>query len=196
MGDRSSPEDFAMIYEIGANTIRLAHYPHAPYFYELCDMYGIVVWAEIPFVDQIGGNGSYTNPDQTRANFFNTTRTQLVELIRQQYNRPSIVCWGLQNEIRFGSFEGVAQAFLNDLNTLAHQEDPTRFTTQALYPLGYIHLAERCRELESLPRVVLFQSGKLWGGCGQAPRQGSHPAHGIIGIRIWFQHTTSSGNGC
>ena len=133
IGQAQHAEDFAMIYEIGANTIRLAHYPHAPYFYELCDMYGIVVWAEIPFVDQIGGNGSYTNPDQTRANFFNTTRTQLVELIRQQYNRPSIVCWGLQNEIRFGSFEGVAQAFLNDLNTLAHQEDPTRFTTQALY---------------------------------------------------------------
>lgn len=126
-------QDFALIYEIGANTIRLAHYPHADYFYELCDMYGIVVWAEIPFVDQIGGSGTYENPDANREAFFETTKQQMRELIRQQYNRPSIVCWGLQNEIRYGDFEGVAQAFLGELNDLVHTEDPTRFTTQAIY---------------------------------------------------------------
>ncbi len=126
-------EDFAMIYEMGANTIRLAHYPHADTFYEFCDMYGMVVWAEIPFVDQIGGGGSYEEPNATRKAFFETTREQLTELILQQRNRPSIVCWGLQNEIRFGSFEGVAQPFLAELDALAHSLDPTRFTTQAIY---------------------------------------------------------------
>lgn len=126
-------EDFAMIYEIGANTIRLAHYPHASYFYDLCDMYGIVVWAEIPFVDQIGGSGSYEAPNATRATFFETTKQQMTELILQQYNHPSIVCWGLQNEIRFGEFEGVAQKFLAELGDLCHTQDPTRFTTQAIY---------------------------------------------------------------
>jgi beta-galactosidase len=131
--EKEHAEDFAMIYELGANSIRLAHYPHADWFYELCDMYGIVVWAEIPLVDEIGGSGSYDQPNATRAAFFDTTRAQLTELIRQQYNRPSIVCWGLQNEIRRGSFEGVAQPLLQELNDLAHREDPTRFTTQAFY---------------------------------------------------------------
>lgn len=131
--DAEHEQDFALIYEIGANTVRLAHYPQADYFYELCDMYGIVVWAEIPFVNEIGGDGSYEEPNAARQAFFETTRQQLTELIRQQYNRPSIICWGLQNEIRHGDFEGVAQKFLSELNDLAHAEDPTRFTTQALY---------------------------------------------------------------
>ena len=76
-------EDFGMIYEIGANSVRLAHYPQAPYFYDLCDRYGIVVWAEIPFVDQVG----------TAGDFYEVTENQLVELIRQQYNRPGICFW-------------------------------------------------------------------------------------------------------
>ena len=122
-------EDFSLIYEIGANSVRLAHYPQAPYFYELCDKYGIVVWAEIPFVNIIGGSGSYENPDANRKAFFETTKQQLKELIRQQYNRPSICFWGLQNEVL--AFEECMPEFMSELNDLAHAEDPTRLTTQA-----------------------------------------------------------------
>lgn len=127
--DAEQDEDFALIYEIGANSVRLAHYPQASYFYDLCDKYGIVVWAEIPFVNGIGGTGSYESPDADRQAFFDVTKQQLVELIRQQFNRPSICFWGLENEVVDN--DGVMPEFMSDLNDLAHAEDPTRLTTQA-----------------------------------------------------------------
>lgn len=123
-------EDFAMIYEMGCNSIRLAHYPQADYFYDLCDQYGLLVWAEIPFVNAVGGTGSYEAPDETRASFFETTRTQMKELIRQQYNHPSIIVWGIHNEVQ-PQYEDVMLSFCEELADLCREEDPTRLTTQA-----------------------------------------------------------------
>ena len=80
-------EDMALIKEIGANTIRLAHYQHDQYFYDLCDEVGMVVWAEIPYISEHMPNG--------REN----TISQMKELIIQNYNHPCIVCWGVSNEI-------------------------------------------------------------------------------------------------
>ena len=79
--------DMELIREMGANTIRLAHYQHDQYFYDLCDEYGIVVWAEIPYISEHMPNG--------REN----TISQMKELITQNYNHPCIVCWGVSNEI-------------------------------------------------------------------------------------------------
>jgi hypothetical protein len=114
--------DFGMIYEIGANAVRLAHYPQDPYFHELFDKYGIVVWVEIPFVDKFGSD---------TAQFMATTRTQLREMIRQRYNRPSILMWGLQNEVSTGSYDAQMSQMIPSLNNLAHAEDPSRLTVQA-----------------------------------------------------------------
>ena len=123
-------EDFAMIYEMGANSVRLAHYPQADYFYDLCDQYGIVVWAEACFVNDLGGSGTYDNPDQTRATFMDTVRTQIRELIRQQYNHPSIVVWCIQNEVEPAE-SAIMIPFCTELTALCHSEDPTRYVTQA-----------------------------------------------------------------
>ncbi|MDH8702222.1 hypothetical protein M2138_001582 [Dysgonomonadaceae bacterium PH5-43] len=112
--------DFGMMYDIGANTVRLAHYPQDPYMYDLCDRYGIVVWAEIPFVDHIGNN----------ANFETVTRQQLEEMIKQQYNRPSILMWGLQNEVK-SSYDAKMIPMMQGLHDLAYSIDPTRLTVQA-----------------------------------------------------------------
>lgn len=81
----------ALILEIGANTIRLAHYQHAQAFYDLCDEKGLVIWAEIPYITMHMQNG--------RAN----TLTQMEELILQNYNHPCIAVWGLSNEITAAS---------------------------------------------------------------------------------------------
>ena len=81
-------EDMALIRELGANTIRLAHYQHDQYFYDLCDEYGMVVWAEIPYISEHLPNG--------RAEHH---RARWKELIYQNYNHPCIVCWGVSNEI-------------------------------------------------------------------------------------------------
>lgn len=113
-------EDIALILEMGANTIRLAHYQHAQEFYDLCDEKGLVVWAEIPYISQHMPAG--------RAN----TLTQMEELIVQNYNHPSIAVWGLSNEITAASV--VNEDLLENhrlLNDLAHKLDPTRLTTMA-----------------------------------------------------------------
>ena len=113
-------EDMEIIKEIGANTIRLAHYQYAQEFYDLCDEYGMVVWAEIPYITMHMPNG--------RAN----TLSQMEELVVQNYNHPSIVCWGLSNEITAAT--PVDEDLLENhrlLNDLCHKLDKTRFTTMA-----------------------------------------------------------------
>jgi len=117
-------EDMALIAEMGANTIRLAHYQHAQYFYDLCDKYGMIVWAEIPYISE--------HMEEGRTN----TITQMRELIAQNYNHPSIVTWGLSNEITI-STKNKSDMLDNHrvLNDLCHKMDPTRFTTLACYAM-------------------------------------------------------------
>lgn len=113
-------EDMAIIKELGANTLRLAHYQHSQYFYDLCDENGIIVWAEIPYITMHMSGG--------REN----TLSQMEELVVQNYNHPSIAVWGLSNEI-------TAASTANDellenhraLNELCHRLDQTRKTTMA-----------------------------------------------------------------
>lgn len=113
-------EDLELILEMGANTVRLAHYQHAQEFYDLCDERGLVLWAEIPYITMHMPGG--------RAN----TLTQMEELVVQNYNHPSIVCWGLSNEITAAS--AVDEDLLENhrlLNDLCHRLDGTRPTTMA-----------------------------------------------------------------
>lgn len=115
-------EDMALIKEIGATSIRLAHYQHDQYFYDLCDREGMVVWAEIPFITQM------SQTDLTGEN----AKSQMVELIRQNFNHPSILFWGIQNEIQIGSNnEEEVRQVVRELNELTKIEDPTRLTTMA-----------------------------------------------------------------
>jgi len=112
-------EDIDLICEVGCTTIRLAHYQHDQYFYDLCDEKGLVIWAEIPYISKHMPTG--------REN----TITQMKELIAQNYNHPSIVVWGLSNEISIG---GSTEDLLENhriLNDLCHEMDKTRLTTIA-----------------------------------------------------------------
>ena len=114
-------EDIDLIMEVGATTIRLAHYQHDQYFYDLCDAKGLVIWAEIPFISQFMETG------------YQNTISQMTELVAQNYNHPSIVVWGLSNEI---TMQGKADEALlknhHDLNDLCHSMDKTRLTTMAI----------------------------------------------------------------
>lgn len=117
-------EDMELIREIGANTIRLAHYQHDQYFYDLCDRYGMIVWAEIPYISEHMPAG--------REN----TLSQMKELIVQNYNHPSIVTWGISNEITISTKD--KRDMLDnhrELNELCHKMDPTRPTTLACYAM-------------------------------------------------------------
>ena len=117
-------EDMQLIKELGANTIRLAHYQHDQYFYDLCDEAGMVVWAEIPYISEHMPNG--------REN----TISQMKELIVQNYNHACIVCWGVSNEITISTKD--KRDMLDNhrvLNDLCHEMDKTRLTTLACYAM-------------------------------------------------------------
>lgn len=112
--------------EMGVNAIRLAHYPQDKYMYDLCDRNGLVVWAEIPFI----GPGGYRDKGFVdQSSFRENGKQQLVELIRQNFNHPSICFWGLFNELKQAGDDPCE--YVRELNVLAHREDPSRPTTAA-----------------------------------------------------------------
>ncbi len=119
--EKEHREDMELIADVGANTIRLAHYQHSQCFYDLCDEYGMVVWAEIPFIS------AFMNNPEAREN----TLSQMKELVVQNYNHPSIVCWGIANEITIGGEDPDLISNLKELNDLCHELDKTRLTTIA-----------------------------------------------------------------
>ncbi|MBQ3228080.1 MAG: glycoside hydrolase family 2 protein [Clostridia bacterium] len=112
-------EDIDLICEVGATTIRLAHYQHDQYFYDLCDERGLVIWAEIPYISKHMPGG--------REN----TISQMKELVSQNYNHPSIVVWGLSNEIGIGGADEDLLENHRILNDMCHEMDKTRLTTIA-----------------------------------------------------------------
>ena len=141
-------EDMEYIYEVGCTTIRLAHYQHDQYFYDLCDEYGMVVWAEIPYISKHMATG--------REN----TISQMKELIVQNYNHPSIVVWGLSNEITMGGEED-ADLLENHhiLNDLCHEMDKTRPTTMACLTMCKINSS-----IVQIPDVVSYNHYFGWYG--------------------------------
>ena len=141
-------EDMDLICEVGANTIRLAHYQHDQYFYDLCDERGMVIWAEIPYISQHMPTG--------REN----TISQMKELIVQNYNHPSIVVWGLSNEITMQG-EGDPDLLENHriLNDLAHEMDKTRLTT-----IAAISMCPIDAEYLTIPDVISYNHYFGWYG--------------------------------
>lgn len=128
-------EDIELIYEMGANTIRLAHYQHNQYFYDLCDEKGFIIWAEIPYISKHLTNG------------VENTKQQMTELICQCYNHPSIVTWGLSNEITMNGSDPALIENHKMLNKLAHSLDKTRPTTIAAVTMcsiddEYVHISD------------------------------------------------------
>lgn len=128
-------EDIELIYEMGANTIRLAHYQHSQYFYDLCDEKGFIIWAEIPYISKHLTNG------------VENTKQQMTELICQCYNHPSIVTWGLSNEITMNGSDPALIENHKMLNNLAHSLDKTRPTTIAAVTMcsidnEYVHISD------------------------------------------------------
>ena len=141
-------EDIELICEVGATTIRLAHYQHDQYFYDLCDEKGLVIWAEIPYISKHMPGGR------------DNTISQMKELITQNYNHASIVVWGLSNEI---TMNGEADPDLLEnhriLNDLVHEMDKTRLTTMAC-----VTMCDMDSEIVTIPDVVSYNHYFGWYG--------------------------------
>ncbi len=141
-------EDMDLICEVGANTIRLAHYQHAQAFYDLCDERGMVVWAEIPYISAHMANG--------REN----TVTQMRELITQNYNHPAIVVWGLSNEITMLTPPSVDMLENHHiLNDMAHRLDPSRPTVMAC-----VSMCDIGEPIVRIPDVISYNLYFGWYG--------------------------------
>lgn len=149
-------EDMDMICELGATTIRLAHYQHDQYFYDLCDERGMIIWAEIPYISTHMPNG--------REN----TISQMKELIIQNYNHPSIVVWGLSNEITMSgeSTEDLRENHII-LNDLVHEMDKTRLTT-----IACVSMCSMDDPYVQIPDVVSYNHYFGWYG-GDTSMNGS-----------------------
>lgn len=106
--------DLAQIMDIGATTVRFAHYQQSDYIYSRCDTLGLIIWAEIPFVNRVSGQ-EWDNAHQ-----------QMRELIRQSFNHPSIYVWGIHNEVYHP--HGYTTALTQSIHDLCKLEDPDRYT--------------------------------------------------------------------
>ena len=141
-------EDIELICEVGATTIRLAHYQHDQYFYDLCDEKGLVIWAEIPYISRHMPTG--------REN----TISQMKELVIQNYNHPSIVVWGLSNEI---TMQGEDDPDLVEnhriLNDLVHELDKTRKTV-----IAAVSMCSMDSEYIQIPDAVSYNHYFGWYG--------------------------------
>lgn len=144
--------DAEIIKELGANTIRLAHYQHSQDFYDACDELGFAVWAEIPFI-------SVMNKDQEA---HQNCISQMKELVIQNYNHPSIMFWGISNEILIGGISEQLVENHKELNALTKELDPTRLTTIAhvtMTPIdGPMH---RITDIESYNHYFGWYMGKM-----------------------------------
>ena len=164
-------EDVDLIMEVGATTIRLAHYQHNQYFYDLCDEKGLVLWAEIPYISKHMPGG--------REN----TISQMKELITQNYNHASIFVWGLSNEIGIGGADEDLLENHRILNDLVHEMDKTRLTT-----IAAVSMCKMDDPYLQIPDVVSYNHYFGWYG-GDTSMNGPwfdkfHAMHPTIPIGI------------
>ena len=144
LSEADHDEDMALIADMGANTVRMAHYQHADRWADLADRYGMVAWAEVPYV-----NAASFGEDEGTPALHANAREQLTELIRQNFNHPAIAMWSVGNEVDIGALFRLgkptkSRALLAELNALAHQLDPSRPTT----------FADCCEEENPIPGMV------------------------------------------
>ena len=130
-GEKEQETDVRIMREMGANGVRLAHYQHSDYLHSLLDRQGMLVWSELSMVNDVRGTPA----------FLETTRQQLTELIRQNFNHPSIVMWSLYNELSPANKDNPVP-IVENLTRLAKEEDPTRIITGAFSIDGIEKLPE------------------------------------------------------
>ncbi|MDF2188625.1 glycoside hydrolase family 2 TIM barrel-domain containing protein [Paraflavitalea sp. CAU 1676] len=140
--------DLATIREMGATSIRLAHYQQSEYFYSKADSMGMIIWAEIPFVNQVSGKEG------------DNAKQQLVELIRQNFNHPSIYVWGLHNEVYGKSAADYTTVLTSSLHEIAKTEDPDRYTISVNGYGSMERYENQVADLQGMNRYYGWYEGK------------------------------------
>lgn len=127
--------DIQMIKECGMNTIRGSHYPHHPYFAQVCDEKGILFWSEMCFWGTGGDKqegywtaSAYPPNESDQTAFEKSCLDQLEEMICTQRNHPSIICWSMCNEVFFtdAPVKDKAKELIRKMVERSHELDPSR----------------------------------------------------------------------
>ncbi|MBB5622628.1 beta-galactosidase [Pedobacter cryoconitis] len=162
-------EDLDIIKEMGATTIRFAHYQQAEYLYSTCDTMGFVTWAEIPFVNTSTGEEA------------DNAKQQLMELIKQNYNHPSLYVWGLHNEVYGKTPSDFPAVLTRELNDIAKTEDPDRYTVSVS---GYGEMDRPTNlnaDIQGMNRYYGWYEGKIGNLEDWAKEiETKYPAHKVI----------------
>jgi len=140
-------EDMELILEMGANTVRLSHYQYAPIAYDLADEIGLAIWTEIPFITVFEAGKEYKE----------NAKSQMIELIKQNYNHPSIIVWGLGNELTIGGESEALYEELRALNDLTHALDSTRLTA-----LANMSLTKKGSPLRGITDIISYNQYLGW----------------------------------
>ncbi|MCR8658593.1 glycoside hydrolase family 2 protein [Paenibacillus endoradicis] len=140
-------EDMELILEMGANTVRLSHYQYAPIAYDLADEMGLALWTEIPFITVFEAGKEYKE----------NAKSQMIELIRQNYNHPSVIVWGLGNELTIGGESEALYEELRALNDLTHALDSTRLTA-----LANMSLTKKGSALREITDIISYNQYLGW----------------------------------
>ena len=138
LSNEDHEQDMDLMLEMGINTLRLAHYQHAEKIYDMADSSGLVVWAELPFVGIPGATVVFSDGFENTPEFKTNAKQQLHELIRQNFNHPSILMWSLFNEIQFPKDDSPLD-FVKELNAIVKNDDPYRLSVGAhiVNPINY-----------------------------------------------------------
>ncbi|WP_245729211.1 glycoside hydrolase family 2 protein [Niabella drilacis] len=142
-------EDMKIIREMGATTIRLAHYQQAEDMYALADKMGLLIWAEIPFVNTT----SYQESENAKQ--------QMAELVRQNRNHPSIYVWGMHNEVYSKTPDEHVPVLTRELNDIAKTDDPDRYTAAVS---GYGEMdrpANLAADIQGMNRYYGWYEGRI-----------------------------------
>ena len=147
LSNKNHDFDLATIMDVGATTVRFAHYQQSEYLYSRCDSLGLIIWAEIPFVNQVTGQEA------------ENAEHQLVELIRQNFNHPSIYIWGLHNEV-YRPHAYTAQLTAT-LHNIAKSEDPDRYTVSTNGYGSMEHPVNLNADVQAMNRYYGWYEGEI-----------------------------------
>jgi beta-galactosidase len=140
--------DIELIKNMGANYIRISHYPQDPSVLEACDKLGLLVWEEIPIVNAI-------TPTEE---FYENSRINLKEMIRQHYNHPAVVIWAYSNEVLISGYSDELGILHKELDEICRTEDPNRLTSMAFHASQ----AYNKNGLGDLPNIVAWNRYDGW----------------------------------